>query len=184
MAPRSDRLALVSALLSTRWTRTGNLPHSALPSGVKRDANEIASSPLQPAKAHSLKIVEWNAELGGHNVEPGQSNAGSVVCHIADAASVDAGLAGKKHERAAIDDGSTFRAALKKVVFLRACGIWRRHDARFECAKQSRQAEYDTWWLCHAGSGRGEIVRLMGAYALCAKPQRNSFVKLNAGAAG
>jgi hypothetical protein len=97
---------------------------------------------------------------------------------------VDAGLAGKKHERAAIDDGSTFRAALKKVVFLRDCGIWRRHDTRFECAKQSRQAEYDTWRLCHAGSGRGEIVRLMRAYALCEKPQRNSFVKLNAGAAG
>jgi hypothetical protein len=55
---------------------------------------------------------------------------------------------------------------------------------RFECAKQSRQAEYDTWRLCHAGSGRGEIARLIRAYAVCAKPQRNSFVKLNAGAAG
>jgi hypothetical protein len=129
MVPRSDRLALVPALLSTRWTRIGKLPDSAQPSGVKRNANEITIPPLQPAKAHSPKIVEWNAEHGGHNVEPAQSNTGSVVCHIADAARVDAGLAGKKHERAPIDDGSTFRAALKKVVFFRDCGIWRRHDA-------------------------------------------------------
>jgi hypothetical protein len=56
--------------------------------------------------------------------------------------------------------------------------------SRFKRVEQSRQAEYDTWRLCHAGSGRGEIVRLTRAYAFCATPQRNSLVKLNAGAAG
>jgi hypothetical protein len=58
-----------------------------------------------------------------HDIEPVQSNAGSVAYRVANAAQVDADVAGKKQRRAAIDDGSTFLSAFGKVVFLR-----RRHD--------------------------------------------------------
>ncbi len=82
----------------------------------ERRTEEITLTPDQATPAHRAEIVERNAEIRRHDIEAIQSNGGSVVCHIPDAASMNAVAAEKKHEDVPVDDRSTLRTPLEYRV--------------------------------------------------------------------
>src|ERR1700729_3735096 len=69
-------------------------------------AEKVAAAPDQPAPTHRAEIVERNSKAGWHDVQAVQSNAGSVVSDVTDAARMNARVTHEKHQRPAINNGA------------------------------------------------------------------------------
>ena len=146
------------------------------------DAEKIAVPPNQPTKAHRAESIKRNAEFGRHNIHAVQSKSGATVRNIANTTWVDAVLASEEHQHVAIDRRASDSAAFEVTSgsdISPSVGMW-----TIFRGKQSRRAEYDRPTALPCWVRMGDNIRCRPRYRFRIPPQRNSLVKLDAGAAG
>jgi hypothetical protein len=148
-------------------------------------ADELTLAPDQAAFPHRAKLIEGNSEFEWQNAETAQSDAGSIVCGVADAARMNLVLPRKKQERVAVNNGSALRAPLEDVVSLSERSlVWCRHGMGLWFSSERTKPP---------GGGRSpaalfgperDNIRCRSRYRFRAPLQRKSPVKIDAGAAG